>query len=46
MGDNCKGNYPKLASLTKLTPIFPGIKNKRSMIYIENLCEFTRVNNR
>ena len=24
------------------TPIFPAIKNKRSMIYIDNLCEFIR----
>lgn len=39
-GPNCKGNFPKLKKITKLSPIFPDIENKRSMIYIDNLCEF------
>lgn len=39
-GPNCKGNFPKLKKLAKLSPIFPNIENKRSMIYIDNLCEF------
>ncbi|MCL2456284.1 MAG: NAD-dependent epimerase/dehydratase family protein [Defluviitaleaceae bacterium] len=39
-GAGCKGNFPKLAKLAKFTPIFPDIKNKRSMIYIDNLCAF------
>lgn len=42
-GKGAKGNYPKLSKLAKITPIFPVIKNKRSMIYIENLCEFIRL---
>lgn len=42
-GKGCKGNYPKLASLALNTPIFLDIDNKRSMIYIDNLCEFTRL---
>ncbi len=42
-GKGSKGNYPKLAKLAKYTPIFPNIKNQRSMIYIENLCECLRL---
>lgn len=41
-GKNCTGNYAKLSAFAKKTPIFPAIKNKRSMIYIDNLCEFIR----
>lgn len=39
-GKDSKGNYSILAKIAKLTPIFPGYDNKRSMLYIENLCEF------
>ena len=39
-GPNCKGNFPKLKKLAKISPIFPDVENKRSMIYIDNLCEF------
>lgn len=39
-GKNSKGNYPTLAKMAKKLPIFPNIKNERSMLYIENLCEF------
>ncbi len=39
-GRGCKGNYPILAKIAKETPVFPRIENKRSMLYIENLCEF------
>ena len=35
-----KGNYLKLSRLAKMLPIFPNIDNERSMLYIENLCEF------
>lgn len=38
-GPGCKGNFPKLKKLAKM-PIFPNIENNRSMIYIDNLCEF------
>lgn len=41
-GENSKGNYSKLSKLAKITPIFPDIDNKRSMIYIDNLSEFVR----
>ena len=39
-GKGCKGNFPRLVKLAKTMPIFPNYQNKRSMIYIENLCEF------
>ena len=42
-GKGCKGNYTRLAKLAIKTPVFPAIKNKRSMIYIDNLSEFIRV---
>ncbi len=42
-GKGSKGNYPLLAKLAKITPIFPYVKNNRSMLYIENLCEFIRI---
>ncbi|MBQ3417882.1 MAG: sugar nucleotide-binding protein [Ruminococcus sp.] len=41
-GEGCKGNFPKLVDLSKRIHIFPRIYNKRSMIYIWNLCEFVR----
>lgn len=42
-GYSCKGNFQRLVKLTKVVPVFPDIQNKRSMIYIENLCEFLRL---
>lgn len=39
-GRGSKGNYPTLAKMAKRLPVFPDIKNERSMLYIENLCEF------
>jgi len=42
-GKSCKGNYPKLVRLVLKIPIFPDFDNKRSMIYIDNLCEFIRL---
>lgn len=41
-GRGSKGNYPLLAKLAGRLPFFPDVKNQRSMIYIENLCEFIR----
>ena len=38
-GKGSKGNYPLLAKMARKLPVFPKIKNKRSMLYIENLCE-------
>ncbi|MFE3976622.1 MULTISPECIES: NAD-dependent epimerase/dehydratase family protein [unclassified Peribacillus] len=42
-GPNCKGNFPKLIKLAQISPIFPKINNERSMIFIENLCEFLKL---
>jgi len=39
-GFGCKGNFPRLVKLSKSMLVFPKIKNRRSMIYIDNLCEF------
>ena len=39
-GKGSKGNYPTLAKLTKKLPLFPDVNNERSMLYIDNLCEF------
>lgn len=41
-GRGSKGNYPLLAKLADRLPFFPDVQNQRSMIYIENLCEFIR----
>lgn len=42
-GKGSKGNYPRLAKLAKVTPVFPDFSNERSMLYIGNLCEFIKV---
>lgn len=42
-GKGSKGNYPLLAKIALKAPIFPYVKNERSMLYIENLCEFVRL---
>lgn len=39
-GKGSKGNYPILAKLAKKLPVFPDVDNKRSMLHIDNLCEF------
>lgn len=39
-GKRSKGNYPTLAAMAKKLPVFPNVVNERSMLYIENLCEF------
>lgn len=41
-GPNAKGNFPRLAKLAGVTPIFPAWHNKRSMLYIDNLAEFVK----
>lgn len=39
-GRGSKGNYQTLAKLARKLPVFPDVENKRSMLYIENFCEF------
>lgn len=42
-GKGSKGNYPKLSKIAQKLPIFPNIENERSMLHIDNLCEFIRL---
>lgn len=42
-GKGCTGNYNSISRIAKKTPVFPTYKNRKSMIYIDNLCEFTRL---
>lgn len=41
-GPDCKGNFMRLARLATKTPLFPNFHNKRSMLYIDNLCELIK----
>ena len=38
-----KGNYPQLVKLATKLPVFPIVNNKRSMLHIDNLCEFIKL---
>ena len=42
-GKGSKGNYPVMAKFAKKLPVFPYVKNCRSMLYIGNLMEFVRL---
>ena len=42
-GKGCKGNYSVLSKLAKKLPLFPYVNNRRSMLYIDNFCEFVRL---
>ncbi|MDR2202250.1 MAG: NAD-dependent epimerase/dehydratase family protein [Clostridiales bacterium] len=42
-GKDCKGNFTRLKSLAARVPIFPKIKNRRSMLHIDNLAEFVKL---
>ncbi len=41
-GDGCKGNYNALIKFADKLPIFPDIKNSRSMLRIDNLCKYVK----
>lgn len=41
-GPGSKGNYQLLSKLAKKLPLFPDIKNERSMLYVGNLCAFIK----
>lgn len=41
-GESSKGNYRKLSKIAKITPLFPEVLNERSMLHIDNLCEFIK----
>lgn len=42
-GAGSKGNYPVLAKLAAAAPVFPDVKNERSVLHIDHLCEFVRL---
>lgn len=42
-GKGSKGNFPELERLAIKLPFFPIVKNKRSMLFIDNLCEFIKL---
>lgn len=41
-GEGCKGNYQTLKKIALKSPVFPDFPNQRSMLHIDNLCEFVR----
>lgn len=42
-GKDSKGNYPRLAKLARKLPLFLDVNNTRSMLHVDNLCEFVRL---
>lgn len=43
-GPGCgKGNFPRLAKLARVSPVFPDVGNKRSMLYSRSLAELVRL---
>ena len=42
-GKNCKGNYVLLSKIAQRLPVFPYVKNFRSMLYVKNMAEFVRL---
>lgn len=42
-GKESKGNYALLSMMSCKLPVFPKINNQRSMLYIDNLCEFVKL---
>ena len=41
-GKGCKGNYSTLSRFSRKALVFPGIRNRRSMLYIGNLSSFLK----
>ncbi|WP_238652144.1 NAD-dependent epimerase/dehydratase family protein [Paenibacillus piscarius] len=41
-GKDSKGNYRKMAQISRKIRFFPDFNNKRSMLHIDNLCELLR----
>lgn len=42
-GKGCKGNFQSVVKIIRKSPIFPKVKNCRSMIYIDNLSGFVKL---
>ena len=41
-GKGCKGNFQTVIKIVRKFPVFPKVKNRRSMIYIDTLCEYVK----
>lgn len=41
-GEGCKGNYQLLRKFALKSPVFPNIRNQRSMVHIDGLCKFVK----
>ena len=42
-GKGCKGNFATMAKIARKLPVFPKVKNERSVLYVDNLSEFVRL---
>ena len=42
-GKGCKGNFAKVLKIVQKFPIFPNVKNRRSMIHVDNLASFVKL---
>ena len=42
-GKGCKGNFGTMAKIADRVPLFPKVKNERSVLYVDNLSEFIRL---
>lgn len=42
-GDGCKGNYQTIVKLVQKYPVFPRIRNKRSLVHIDVLTDFVKI---
>jgi nucleoside-diphosphate-sugar epimerase len=42
-GKGSKGNFPRLSKVAQKLHIFPDVDNERSLIHIDNLCEFIKL---
>lgn len=42
-GPGCSGNFALLAKLARVSPVFPDVANRRSMIFSKNLAELVRL---
>lgn len=42
-GPGSKGNYPRLSAWAQKLPVFPLVENERSMLYVDNLCQFLKL---
>ena len=42
-GKGSKGNYLNLSKIAKKVVVFPAFENERSMLHIDNLCEFIKL---